>query len=269
MEPRSIFEILLIYKSHMINPIKQNSDFYNRFINYCINEKEFTSLKKALKYIEDIEIVFDVINKNKEEIYSKYLENNDNNEKYIIKIDNNLKFEDKEINYIKDKNNFHYIIKNIDSILYFSENRHTFFLHLSNDFWKFILNYFNKPEMFCINFCLQIKELFRKYVQLVENLVKKENIISTEALKYLEIDEFAFILHHNIIKLVNYNEDIKLVEKLALIQRYDPYYNEAKYSNKVDVDDILDLIDFNNKEFDKMFFVDFHHLIFHQFLRIK
>jgi len=68
-----LYEILIIYYSHFINPLNQNKEFYNNFIKYLIKkDKELNIFKKILNYIDDIETFLYIINENKDNIFKKY-----------------------------------------------------------------------------------------------------------------------------------------------------------------------------------------------------
>jgi hypothetical protein len=128
-------------------------DFFNQFISYIIEKKDFPNFEKGLKYIMDIETFFYIIDKNKEAIYKKYnaqkLEN-------IIKLDD-LKFkknnkENEPQNEIfieetiskviiptkekKEKNIFE-VTNNIRSIIRFCKEQKTFLIYFTNNFWKY------------------------------------------------------------------------------------------------------------------------------------
>ena len=91
-----LYEILIQYYSHFMNPLKQNKEFYNRFIKYVLKkEKKLEILNRVLKYIEDIEAYLFVINENKKEIFEKYGQL----KSYPIKLRPNLKL----LKYINDK----------------------------------------------------------------------------------------------------------------------------------------------------------------------
>ena len=74
--------------------------------------------------------------------------------------------------------------------------------------------------------------------------------IKKEAKIYFERDEFAIILDQIIRQYNNNSEKIKEnIDKLAIIIKYNPYYRESRYSNKVDCD-IFDPFDLNeNNEY--------------------
>lgn len=123
----------------------QDFDFFNEFISYIIANKDFSALEKGLNYIKDIENFLNIIEKNKAIIYEKY-------HPKIIKLDN-LKFKEtnmKEENIsimIREKNKTIFqVIENIKSIIGFSNEKRTFLLYLTNDFWQYVLNYYKEPN---------------------------------------------------------------------------------------------------------------------------
>ena len=67
-----LYEILLIYDTHFINPINQEFNFFSEFINYTALHKDFTTFEKSLNYIRDIETFLRVVEKNNEDILSHY-----------------------------------------------------------------------------------------------------------------------------------------------------------------------------------------------------
>ena len=70
-----LYEILIQYHSHFMNPLNQSKQFYDGFIKYVIKkEKKFEIFKRAMKYIQDIEAYLFIINENKNQIFDKYKE---------------------------------------------------------------------------------------------------------------------------------------------------------------------------------------------------
>ena len=84
-KPNDLYEILLIYYSHFKNPINQNFEFFNKFIKYTILNKDFTFFERGLSYIRDIETYLNIIEKNKVDIFNKYIKDNKEQLKHIIK----------------------------------------------------------------------------------------------------------------------------------------------------------------------------------------
>jgi len=68
---------------------------------------------------------------------------------------------------------------------------------------------------------------------------------------YFERDEFAFLLDQIIRKYIdNNNKELENIEKLNFIVKYNPYYKDPKYSNKIDCN-----------LFDKDFIEDFKNIL--------
>ena len=252
-----LYEILIIYFSHLKNPLNQNCEFYNNFIVYAINkQKKFEIFEKILNYIDDIETFLYVINENKIEIFKNY---DDLNNK-PIKIDFNLKLvikEYKEENQIKTKIELDNIISILKEFLKFSQENSILLIYLEPSFWTFLLKQYNKPDFEYIDKCYCLRKLFKKYKDLINNLYKNSSDeyklnIKNEINKYNDIDVFAFNLNINIKKMFEINKskfDDK--EKLGIIMKYNPYYNneieedEIKYQ-KLRKTDIFDYINFKN-----------------------
>ena len=239
-----VFEILLVYNKYIIYPIEQSYDFFNKFLNYTINNKEeFSLFIISLKYIQDIDTFINIIEDYKEQIYEKYIksDNTQNIEKYIIRFNTDLRFKNNE------KNNILIIIKNINSIIIFSKEKNIFLIYFPSDFWKYTLNYHNMPVPDNILICYRLREAFIKYYDLVIKIFDKKDKnfkIKKDITSYYELDEFSFLLDQIIKKYINHN-NLTDIDKLAYITEYDPYYLEEKYSYKVD-SDIFDLINLDN-----------------------
>ena len=83
---------MLIYNSHFkYHPINQNYEFLNKFIEYTILNKDYAFFKRGLEYIRDIETFINIMEKNKENFFNKYIKDKKDYLKYIIKLDDNLK----------------------------------------------------------------------------------------------------------------------------------------------------------------------------------
>ena len=103
--PEVVYEILIIYKDNFKYPIKQNLDFFIKFISYIIEKKDEKKdekksekkkrdyLENGLNYIKDLETFLSVVEEKKEDIYNKY---NSKKIEKIIKLDE-LKFNKIEI----------------------------------------------------------------------------------------------------------------------------------------------------------------------------
>ena len=147
-------------------------------------------------------------------------------------------------------------IKNINSIINFSKSKNTFFIYFNIDFWNYILNYFQNLEQINIWICFEFRKIFINYYELLSRNGKNKDII----IDYFERDEFAIILDKMIWKYIkNNNNDLASIEKLGLICKYNPYYIEEKYKNKLDCK-IFDLFDLNDVDDD--FIDEFRHMNF-------
>ena len=79
--PKNLYEILLVYYSQFFKPIKKDEstkEFFINFFEYIISEQDFSYFNIGLKFILNIDTFIEVIDKTKENIYKKYIENNNN-----------------------------------------------------------------------------------------------------------------------------------------------------------------------------------------------
>ena len=67
-----LFEILLIYYTHLKTPLDENFVFFNELTKFALG-KEFTVFEKAIKYIRDFETYIKVKENNKKDFSEKYL----------------------------------------------------------------------------------------------------------------------------------------------------------------------------------------------------
>ena len=259
-----LFEILVIYSSHFKNPIKQNLDFYNKFLDYIIENKSFKFIKRGFSFLEDIDTFIILTEKNKEKIYEKYikLDNSKNFEKFVIKMDENLKLKKLEVIEEERKTNIFQLINKIKSIIDFSKEKKIFLIYFTNNFWRYLLNFYKDPTQDNILICFELRKVFIQYYKLVIELFTEEkNIeIKQEVERDYLRDEFSFVLDHMIKIFIVNNKDLSIIEKLYYIVQYNPYYiDHEKYYNHVDPD-ILNMVDINN--IDQEFIDDFRRLNF-------
>ena len=59
------------------------------------------------------------------------------------------------------------IIKKIESIIKFSDEKNIFFLYFTNEFWKELLKYNTEPKIDSIYNCSELRKVFIKYYELV------------------------------------------------------------------------------------------------------
>ena len=162
-----LYEILLIYFSHFLNPINQNLDFFLKFIYYTISKKEFTNFENGLNYIRDIETFIIVIEKTKETIFDKFIASS--NSFKPIKLKSNLELKKKEKNKEMEA-----IIPAIKSIFNFSQEKKVLLVYFTSNFWIKILKDYNIPDKDNIKYCYELREIFIKYNDLVNELFNNE-----------------------------------------------------------------------------------------------
>ena len=278
----------------------------------------------ALSYIHDIETIIEIINKNKEEIYKKYkngelktifvldqklklkqideekeiIQQPEPKDSYKGKEGNSISIqmgqvstEDKIVSEAKKQNKkkknseILKIIKEIKEIIEYSNKNGAFLIHFTNEFWKYILNIYNKPILDNIKICSKLRDAFNEYFKLVEKIFEKTKekdslLIKKEANNYYQTDEFAFLIDQIMKKVLkDENQDLNNIQKLSYITTYNPYYKIEKkkgnekekekknrYSEKADVC-IFDLFKLNDIEDDEKFIDDFRDMNFELIFR--
>ena len=189
-------------------------------------------------------------------------------EKKIISSKKNMEkiTEESETSVEKKKENKYIfgLLKSINSIIQFSKENNTFLIYFTNNFWQYVLNYFNEPKQDNILICSRLREIFIDYYNLVNKAIPEKDkdfgIIRKDAKTYFERDEFAFLLDQIIKKYIDSNiKDLENIEKLAFIVKYNPYYKDPKYSNKIDCD-LFDFFDLS--QIDNEFIEDFKNMNF-------
>ena len=285
----NLYEILIQYSSHFINPLKQKQKFYDNFVRYTLKkEKKLKHFKQVLKYIEDIETYLFVINSNKKEILEKY----DKLRSDPLKIPSNLKLIKYSINYTEkveantkkitsnknsddesdeDDANGLEQMKNIENecdkikvlineIIEYSKvpkcdsvekstpseakkidiAQGVLVIYLRSIFWINLIKEYNYPNWENIRKVHELRELFKSYNVLINNLYKdnikdddhknnKENIfcdIKNDIITYYRRDEFAMMLNKNINKFIENEKDrITNAEILGTVVYYNPYFS--------------------------------------------
>ena len=243
---------------------KNKEEFYNKYNSNKINEIiRLDDLKFKKNEVNEISTKTEKnsnINSGGKIIISP-LDENTISKKNVKQIT-----EESENNVEKKNENKHIfeLLKKIKSIINFSNENKTFLIYFTNNFWQYSLNYFNEPKQDNILICSRLRELFIKYKELVEKSISEKDknfgIIRKDAKTYFETDEFAFLLDQIIRKYINNNnKELENIEKLAFIVKYNPYYNDPKYSNKIDCD-IFDSFDLSR--IDNEFIGDFKNMNF-------
>ena len=258
-----LYEILVIYYQNFLNPTNQDSIFFEKFIEYVIKNKSFDIFENSLNYILDIETFIDVINKKKEIIFEKYSESTF---KSII-IKNNL-----EINKKAKGKEIENIITMIESIIDFSKVKNKLLIYFSSNFWINILKHYKDANAINIEICFNLRVLLDKYFHLINELFKGTEIdgekkMKNDIKKYIDRDEYAFVLDNNIktfIKKNLNNKNFSDSEILGYFTQYDPYFKEARYKYKIDTF-IFDFIKFDST--DKQFIETFKKLKFEEIFK--
>ena len=245
-----LYEILIIYDSHLKIPLNQVLEFYNYFMKYAIKrQKELNILERITKYIDDIETFIYVINENKVDIIKKY----DKLKSKPFILSSNLKLIKKEEN--GGKNKIDSIIKLIKEIIEYSKNNDILIIYLKIEFWINLLKQYNKPDLENINSCYSLRLLYKEYYNLINTLYKdstneNEKIIKKDIKRYYVRDEFAFILNDNIKKFIEINNDTLLdEEKLGIVEKYNPYYNTVDMADIDRYKNMRETYIFNNINF--------------------
>ena len=253
---------------------KNKEEFYKKYNSKKINEiirLDNLKFKKNNEKNDEKNEVDEISTKSQENVYNsggKVLTNTPDGkstkEKKIIISKKNVQqiVEANKTSVEKKKENKHIfdLLKSIKSIIEFSKDNNTFLIYFTNNFWQYTLNYFNEPKQDNILICSKLREIFIEYYNLVNKAIAEKDkdfgIIRKDAKTYFETDEFAFLLDQIIKKYIdNNNKELENIEKLAFIVKYNPYYKDPKYSNKIDCDlfdkDFIE--DFKNMNFEIIF----------------
>ena len=261
----TLYEILIKYYTHFMNPLNQNKDFYNSFIKYILEKnKDINIFKRTLDYIEDIETFLFVINNNKEKIFKSYDKLNSS----PIKIGAYLKLI--KYSYLNDiqveENECDNIIKYIENIIKFSEKEKILAIYLKSTFWMSLIQNYDISNLDYIDNIYKLRELFKKYNKLINDLFdedinedskvkkikkKKKDEIKFDINNCYERDEFAILLNKNLKDFFIKNKDKNTNgEILSLLEKYNPYFSfknlddKKRYKNKREIY-IFDYINFS------------------------
>jgi hypothetical protein len=157
-EYKVLYEILLTYDSNLLNPIVQDLDFFVKFIEYTTqSNRKFDAFENVLNYILDTETFIVAIDKTKEKIVRKY-----KNYFRTIKIKVDLVLNKREKGEEMDA-----IIPSIESIINFSKEMRILLIYFTSIFWRNILKHYNNSNVYCINICYRLREIFINYNYLV------------------------------------------------------------------------------------------------------
>ena len=250
----TLYEILLVYNLHIINPLKEeviDKNFFINLIEYIISKKDFSYFNIGIKFISNLDTFIRVIDKTKDQIYNKYIIN-ESNETYF----KYFELEDK-LTLKRDK--IDEIIEGIKSINEYSEKIKKLLVYFKSVFWKrSLLQEFGKPIPKFFGICLNLRDIFFKYDKIIQSICDKEKDkdIIEDIRNFRNKDEFAFDLNDNIKKYFRIKKGkIKNSEILGYIQEYNPYYREKEYKNKREayiLDNLIFEYDISNQD-DELF----------------
>ena len=248
-----LYEILIKYSSHFIYPLNQDQKFFDNFIKYVLKKDyKYLIFKRAMKYIEDIETYIFVINQNKNDIFEKYKELKTKpielgpnlklvkHKKDIARGNNNPatnEYSDEEDNTpglnasqaIETECNV--IIKLIEDLMKFSKENKILAIYLKVTFWINLIKQYDIPDWENIDKLNNLRELYKKYNDLInilyeKNDKKKKEDIKSEINSYFERDEFASDLNKNIKLFFEISKDkLSNAEILGTIEKYNPYFS--------------------------------------------
>jgi hypothetical protein len=198
----TLYEILIQYHSHFMNPLKQNQKFYDGFVKYALKkEKDLKEFKLVLNYVEDIETFLFVINSNIEGIFQKYEKLKDDPlkmtaslklVKYKVENQNKVGKEGDKKNNKEDsgdegeisneddtkglenadkiENECHIIIELIKKIIAFSKKEQILAIYLKSTFWINLIKEYNIPDWENINNIFKLREVYKEYNGLVNEI---------------------------------------------------------------------------------------------------
>lgn len=265
-----LYEILIQYHSHFMNPLKQSKDFYNKFMKYILvkDNKDIKLFNIILNYIKDIEIYLFVINSNKEQIFKKYEELMNepiriperldlikykiNTGKIVKTSDNKSESNQNSDNEsdnsdIKDnKENECDTIKNlIEEIIKFSKTENIIAINLTSTFWTNLLDQYDFPDWENLRNCHNLRELYKSYNELIKNIkldtnnydnkdqkVENYNKIINDINKFYDRDEFTIMLDKNIKEFFVKDKKITNAEILNAVENYNPYFSVRDEEDK-------------------------------------
>ena len=217
----TLFEILIQYHSHFMNPLKQKKEFYDNFIKYALKKKKNLKIfRRILNYVEDIETFLFIINSNIENIFNNYdklktdsirMTSSLKLVKYKIDKSKIVKTTDKKDNENKDdsneeeieipdedstrnledinniENECSNIIKLIEKIIEFSEREKILAIYIKSTFWINLIKEYNFPDWENISNIHKLRKLYKKYNNFINSL-SEDSPIGPENIKDIKND---------------------------------------------------------------------------------
>jgi hypothetical protein len=235
----NIEEIFQRYDELKTNPIKMTA-----------------SLKLVKKKIENLKKV------GKEEKDKKIKEDSDD-EGDISDEDDRKGLDDAD----KIENECGNIIKLIKGIIAFSNKERILAIYLKSTFWINLIKEYNIPDWENINNIFKLRILYKEYNNLVNTIYeveakdsnktkkdsKNRDAIKNDINRYLERDEFAFMLDKLIKEFFEANHDkISNAEILGTIEKFNPYFSVRNKEDKDKYKNNRDVYIFDNVNFSRI-----------------
>ena len=249
-DKNALYEVMLKYKSYFKKEINLSIDLLNEFIKFSTTKKYQEFIDNCSFYLGDVNIFFDIIERNKEDIISI--------EGFIpIEVKN---FKNENIKDIKK------IIQKIENIIQFSKNKKKLLLEITSFFWDKLKNFYSTPNKQNIEICYNIKEQLKHYCNLINSLYKDDesNKIKVNIQKYLIKGHFSRQIDKNIKFYIENNKNITNKEIINLIMSYNVYYTKDYYIN-LRSPEILDKI--NLEQTDEEFISQFKEIGFEKLFK--
>ena len=241
-----LFEILLKYKLYFKKQLNLDINLLEEMIIFALDKGFKVFKNNALFYLQDTDTFLEIFEKNKEK---------------IIGIEKFQAIELGKIDEFKDLN-IEKILKNIEIILQFSEDKKLLLVNFTKEFWNSIAKKYSEAKIENIKICFKLREKLLKYHKVIKvindlNNEKKDNI------SFINKNVFEHQLDKSIIHYISNSKNITNMEIIDLVKNYDIYYQEEEYERKREPK-ILDKIDikkiddkfkekFEEMEFEKIF----------------
>jgi len=197
-----LFQILLTYKSYFKKDIKVDEKTLDEFMEYTDGKTYNKLTESGLIYLKNLKLFLKIINKNKEKLID--IENFK-----PIQSTNHLenKIEQKDLNEI---------IELLNDVMEFSIEKNQLLIAYNNNIWEKLIQNCVSSSKENIILLSKLREIFIKYLDLMSNLNKKDNIYKN-AFNFDKKDKFALTLHKNIKEHLQREQNIQNLEIINLI----------------------------------------------------
>ena len=255
-----LFEILLKYRFYFVNQIELDHLQSNELIKYTLKQS-YTEFKYGLFYIREINLFFEIIDNNKEEIAKLH------------------EFKPIEVINFEDENrvDFEKIQENLNNIFEFSNKNNTLLVYfnfnfkksnkIKKGFWENLKkcpsNTINDIQLFC-----KLRDKLIHYHNLVNKFYtnKRESILE-EINIFINDGNFENEINERVKRYIENNTDKITNTEIINLINLNVYYHDEKYKSKRETN-ILEKIklenideefinDFKKVKFEKIFEGDF------------